>query len=76
MASWQNNNLIPAGYNHQSGKANEGISEPDQIYPLSPALYIGALEVMAYAWTSKTGVTCAPLTADYWLASLMYVSTR
>jgi hypothetical protein len=34
-------------------------------YKLSPAAYIGALEVMAYAWTGAT--TSAPLTADYWL---------
>jgi hypothetical protein len=38
-------------------------------YQLSPAMYIGALEVMAYAWTSAIGRTSAPLTADYWLQS-------
>jgi hypothetical protein len=39
-------------------------------YNLTPALYQAALEIMAFAWTSKTGVTCASLSADYWLQGL------
>jgi hypothetical protein len=54
----------------ESPGANTGLCDACKrhgAYRLSPAFYIGALEVMAYAWSSKTGVTCAPLSADYWL---------
>jgi hypothetical protein len=34
---------------------------------LDPTDYLVAYEIMAYAWSSKTHVTCAPLTGEYWL---------